>query len=81
MSETKIVGKRVADLAARLAFVGCVPISSDGLSGSLALFWSYDVEVTLNNVSGQYTNANIKSVGGDGQTWRFFEVLCEGEDK
>ena len=49
--ETKIDGKRVGELTTRLGFAGCVPVSSVGLSGGLALFWSKEVDVGVNNVS------------------------------
>ena len=51
VSETKIDGRRVADIASRLGFAGCMPVSSNGLSGGLALFWSKEVDVEVNNVS------------------------------
>ena len=43
VSETKIEGRRVSDLTTRLGFEGCYPVSSDGLSSGLALFWSREV--------------------------------------
>jgi hypothetical protein len=42
--ETKISAKRVEDLKQTLGFAGCFAIDSVGLSGGIALFWSWRQE-------------------------------------
>ena len=71
ISETKIEGSRVTDLTNRLGFAGCVPVSSSGLSGGLALFWSHELDVTLNNYSDQHIDVKVENVGSFRKTWRF----------
>lgn len=54
-----------------LGFSGCVPVSSNGLSGGLALFWSKKIDVTLENVSDQHITVKVQNVGSDMKCWRF----------
>ncbi|XP_037480464.1 pentatricopeptide repeat-containing protein At4g20740-like [Triticum dicoccoides] len=58
-------------MKARLGFEGCITVSSNGLSGGLALFWSREVDVKLNNLSNQHIDAMVRNVGSDQKEWRF----------
>ena len=66
--ETKIKGKRVEDLKFTLGFSGCYAVDSDGLSGGIGIFWSKDVDVSLNNFSQSHIDVSVKQ---DNKTWRF----------
>ena len=65
--ETKIRGKRVEDLKFTLGFSGCFAVDSDGLSGGIGLFWSKDVEVTLENFSKSHIDVMVSQ---NNKTWR-----------
>lgn len=77
LSETKIERERVSNLASRLCFEGCYHVSSDGLSGGLALFQSKEVHVTPTTFSGQHIEVKDKSIRGD----EVHQILCESNKK
>lgn len=66
--ETKIRGKRVEDLKTTLGFSGCFAVDNDGLSGGIGLFWSRDVNVTLENYSASHIDVIVRQ---ENKTWRF----------
>ena len=35
------------------------------------MFWSKDVDVTLNNFSDQHIDVMVKNIGGDNKVWQF----------
>jgi hypothetical protein len=47
LSETKMKDTRVRNFMWSLGYSGCYGVSSEGLSGGLALFWMSSVTVTL----------------------------------
>ncbi|XP_073362164.1 uncharacterized protein [Aegilops tauschii subsp. strangulata] len=66
--ETKIKGKKVEELKTSLGFSGCFAVDSDGLSGGIGLFWSRDVDVTLQNYSIAHIDVTVKQ---ENKEWRF----------
>lgn len=47
LSDTRMSASRVSNLRWRLGFRNCLPVSSSGLSGGLALFWDDSIKVNL----------------------------------
>jgi hypothetical protein len=47
LSETKMRDSRVHNFMWSLGFSGCYAVSSDGLSGGLALFWLSSISVSV----------------------------------
>ena len=47
LSETKMRDSRVKNFMWSLGFSGCFAISSEGLSGGLALFWTHAADVMV----------------------------------
>lgn len=52
-----------------------MPVSSDGLSGGIPLFCSKEVGDSLNNVSDQHIDANVKNVRGFMLSRRFHAFM------
>ena len=62
------------DLKHTLGFSGCFAINSDGLSGGIGLFWSKDVEVTLDNFNKSHIDVKVKQ---NNKIWRFTSFYGE----
>jgi hypothetical protein len=58
-----------------LCFTGAFAVSSDGLSGGLALFWSSDLKVDLKAFSSQIMDVLVTQE--EGFTWRVALVYGE----
>ncbi|KAM0866346.1 hypothetical protein ACQ4PT_042693 [Festuca glaucescens] len=69
--ETKISKERVESLKISLGFTGCFGVSSEGLSGGIALFWSADVVVDVKNFSSCHIDAMVRKDIPNSFEWRF----------
>ena len=77
LSETKMRDTRATNFRWMLGFSGAFAVSSDGLSGGLALFWSSDVKVDLKDFSSHLIDIVITQE--DGLSWR--TTIIYGEPK
>lgn len=75
LSETRMSASRVSNLRWRLGFRNCISVSSDGMSGGLALFWDESVTVSLLSQDSRYIDVLVKESQNDAP-WR--ATLCMG---
>ncbi|XP_073359649.1 uncharacterized protein [Aegilops tauschii subsp. strangulata] len=60
LSETKMRDSRVKNFMWSLGFSGCYAISSEGLSGGLALFWTHAADVTVKAANKRCIDVQVK---------------------
>lgn len=76
LSETRMSASRVSNLRWRLGFRNCISVSSDGMSGGLALFWDESVTVSLLSQDSRYIDVLVKESQNDAP-WRATFVYGE----
>lgn len=75
LSETKQAGRRLEWLRWRMGMTMMVAVDSDGASGSLALFWKKNLNLTVQSMSMNHIDAVVKEA--DGFIWRYTGVYGE----
>ncbi|CAN6299204.1 unnamed protein product [Urochloa humidicola] len=60
LSDTRMCASRVSSLRWRIGLRNCLPVSSVGLSGGLALFWDESIIITLLSQGDRYIDVMIQ---------------------
>ena len=76
LSETRHASSKMEKLKWRLHMKGFAGVSSDGLSGGLALHWDEKLQVTVLESCAWYTDVRIVDVASD-KNWRTTFVYGE----
>ena len=69
LSETRLFGRRAANLKRRLGFDGMAYVDSEGRSGGLALLWRDVLQVRFRSSSCSHIDVDVISDSGD--QWQF----------
>ena len=70
LMETKLQAYRLEKIRCRTRFESVFAVNSIGRSGGLALLWSLEVEVDIQNYSHRHINAVVKKKG-ELELWKF----------
>lgn len=60
LCETRQNIEKVRRLRNRIGLKGCTGVSSEGMSGGLALFWDESVQVEIKGINGRYIDAYVR---------------------
>jgi exonuclease III len=80
LMETKLQSHRVEGIKLRVGFHNVFVVDSVGKSGGLALMWSDNIQVDIQNYSPRHINSMVKTEM-NGQLWKFmgfYEYLDVG---
>ena len=75
LSETKMRGDKASNFMWSLGYDCCLPVSSDGLSGGLVLFWNSTLCVFLQAFSQRIIDVKVRPASGE--EWRATFVYGE----
>lgn len=76
LSETRQSEERVKNLRWRIGLTGCLAVSSNGLSGGIALFWEENLDVKLITINNRLIDVSIQETPSS-PIWRCTFVYRE----